>query len=241
MNFAAPFIDYYTQPRTYGHSASGATVMLGQSITRNSLLLALFAVCTTALIAGTFLSTKDKIALQKRMAGEKALLEIVPRSRHDNSMLDDTLIPGPTLTDWAWRKTAKHLSRSRGRPGRRSHHSRRRSRRLQRRDRPDRRRQSRWQHRRRTRTGAPGNAGTGRQGRPEEIRLDTGLRRALAAKSGPGRLGRKERQGGVRPVHRSHHHPGAVVSATLRVLQFVEANRTTLFGEQELDPTGDQS
>jgi electron transport complex protein RnfG len=69
--------------------------MLGQSISRNSLLLALFAVCTTLLIAGTFLSTKDNIAEQKRRAEEKALLEIVPRERHDNTMLDDTLAIGP--------------------------------------------------------------------------------------------------------------------------------------------------
>lgn len=72
--------------------------MLGQSITRNSLLLALFAVCTTALIAGTFLLTQDKIALQKRLAEEKALLEIIPRSRHDNSMLDETVAVGPENT-----------------------------------------------------------------------------------------------------------------------------------------------
>jgi electron transport complex protein RnfG len=69
--------------------------MLGQSITRNSLLLALFAVCTTALIASTYLLTKDDIAKQKRLAEEKALLEIVPRSAHDNSMLDDTIAVGP--------------------------------------------------------------------------------------------------------------------------------------------------
>jgi electron transport complex protein RnfG len=69
--------------------------MLGQSITRNSLLLALFAVCTTLLIAGTYLSTRDKIAMEKRRAEEKALLEIVPRSRHDNSMLDETIPVGP--------------------------------------------------------------------------------------------------------------------------------------------------
>jgi Na+-translocating ferredoxin:NAD+ oxidoreductase subunit G len=69
--------------------------MLGQSITRNSLLLALFAVCTTALIAGTYLLTKDDIAKQKRLAEEKALLEIIPRDRHDNSMLDDTIAVGP--------------------------------------------------------------------------------------------------------------------------------------------------
>ena len=69
--------------------------MLGRSITRNSILLAIFAACTTALIAGTHLLTKDDIAEQKRLAEEKALLQIVPRSRHDNSMLDDTIAVGP--------------------------------------------------------------------------------------------------------------------------------------------------
>ena len=71
--------------------------MLGQSITRNGLLLGLFAVCTTLLIAGTFLQTRDRIHEEQRRAEEKALLQIVPRERHDNSMLDDTLaIPATT-------------------------------------------------------------------------------------------------------------------------------------------------
>jgi electron transport complex protein RnfG len=69
--------------------------MLMQSITRNSWLLALFAVCTTLLIAGTYLSTRERIGEQKRKAEEKALLEIVPRERHDNSMLDDVVEVGP--------------------------------------------------------------------------------------------------------------------------------------------------
>jgi electron transport complex protein RnfG len=69
--------------------------MLGQSITRNSVLLALFALGTTALIASTYLLTKDNIALQMRQAEEKALLQLVPRSRHDNEMLDDTIAVGP--------------------------------------------------------------------------------------------------------------------------------------------------
>lgn len=69
--------------------------MLGQSISRNSLLLALFAVATTLLIAATYLGTRDKIIDQKRKAEERALLQIVPRERHDNSMLDDTLPVGP--------------------------------------------------------------------------------------------------------------------------------------------------
>lgn len=69
--------------------------MLRQSMTRNSVLLAIFAVCTTLLITGTYLLTKDRIALEKRKAEEKALLQIVPRERHDNSMLDETIAVGP--------------------------------------------------------------------------------------------------------------------------------------------------
>ena len=45
--------------------------MLGQSITRNSILLAVFAVVTTLLIAGTYLQTRDRIALEERKAEEK--------------------------------------------------------------------------------------------------------------------------------------------------------------------------
>jgi electron transport complex protein RnfG len=52
-------------------------------------------VCTTLLIAGTYLSTRDQIAVEKRRAEEKALLQVVPRERHDNSMLDETIPVGP--------------------------------------------------------------------------------------------------------------------------------------------------
>ena len=69
--------------------------MLRESITRNSLLLAVFAVCTTLLIASTHLLTKERIAEEKRKAEEKALLQIVSRDRHDNSMLDDVISVGP--------------------------------------------------------------------------------------------------------------------------------------------------
>jgi electron transport complex protein RnfG len=70
-------------------------MLLRQSITRNSILLGIFAVCTALLLAGTYLLTADRIAEEKRRAEEKALLEIVPRERHDNSMLDTTLPVGP--------------------------------------------------------------------------------------------------------------------------------------------------
>lgn len=65
--------------------------MLVQSISRNSLLLGLFAAFTTAAIAGTFLFTKDTIAEQERIAANKALLEIFPAYTHDNILLDDVL------------------------------------------------------------------------------------------------------------------------------------------------------
>lgn len=63
--------------------------MLGESIGRNSLLLGFFAILSTAIIAGTYLGSKDTIRENIRMAEERALLEIVPRFRHNNSMLED--------------------------------------------------------------------------------------------------------------------------------------------------------
>ncbi|MCX2975743.1 electron transport complex subunit RsxG [Candidatus Marimicrobium litorale] len=215
--------------------------MLGQSISRNSLLLALFAVCTTALIAGTFLFTKDKITLQKRMAEERALLEIVPRSRHDNSMLDDTLDAGPDADGLGLAEGRKiYLARAQGQvvaaiiPA----------------VAPD---------------GYSGVidmiVGVNRDGSIAGVRV-------LAHRETPG-LGDKidlkksdwimdfdgrslqnpEQEGWAVKKDKGVFDqftgatitPRAVVSATFRVLQFVEANRNTLFGEQELGPTGDKS
>ncbi len=64
-------------------------------ISLNSLLLAGFAVLTTGVIAGTYLGTSDRIAAAQRAAEEKALFEIVPPSRHDNVLLEDTVLVGP--------------------------------------------------------------------------------------------------------------------------------------------------
>lgn len=63
--------------------------MLGEAIARNAILLGLFALISTAIIAGTFLGSEEKIRQNIRIAEEQALLEIIPRSRHNNSMLDD--------------------------------------------------------------------------------------------------------------------------------------------------------
>jgi electron transport complex protein RnfG len=89
--------------------------LLARSMTRNGVLLGLFAVCTTLLIAGTYLSTRDKIALEKRRAEEKALLEVVPRSRHDNSMLDETIPVGPEAEGLGLREQKRiYVARSGG-------------------------------------------------------------------------------------------------------------------------------
>lgn len=68
--------------------------MLKQSVTFNSLVLGAFALITALLLAGTHLGTQDKIAEAERRAAEKALLEIIPRDRHSNDMLIDT-VPVP--------------------------------------------------------------------------------------------------------------------------------------------------
>lgn len=65
--------------------------MLGQSITKNSLILGAFAAATAAVIALTFQSTKTRIAAEERKAASAALIDMIPTSRHDNDMLTDTL------------------------------------------------------------------------------------------------------------------------------------------------------
>ncbi len=62
-----------------------------ESISRNSLLLGLFALVTAGLLAGTNESTKDRIQAAERKAAQKALLEIVPLERHSNDLLLDTV------------------------------------------------------------------------------------------------------------------------------------------------------
>lgn len=64
--------------------------MLGTSISKNSLLLGLFALATAAILAGTNAATETRIAAAERQAAQRALLEIVPLDRHDNDLLMDT-------------------------------------------------------------------------------------------------------------------------------------------------------
>ncbi len=65
--------------------------MIGASISKNSILLGLFALITAGVLAGTFLLTREQIQRAEREAAQRALFEIVPPSRHTNDLLTDTL------------------------------------------------------------------------------------------------------------------------------------------------------
>jgi electron transport complex protein RnfG len=91
--------------------------MMNSSISRNSILLGLFAVLTTTIIAGTYLGTRERIAEEQRKAAEKALLEIVPLDRHNNAMLDDTVAVGAETSLLGLRKDADiYIARQDGAP-----------------------------------------------------------------------------------------------------------------------------
>jgi len=65
--------------------------MILSSITKNSLLLGAFALVTTALLAFTAQFTHERIIKAEREAQQKALFEIVPRTRHNNDLLSNTI------------------------------------------------------------------------------------------------------------------------------------------------------
>lgn len=65
--------------------------MLISSIRFNSIMLGIFALVTSSILASTHLGTKERIAEAQRKVAQKALLEIVPKERHDNDLLMDTL------------------------------------------------------------------------------------------------------------------------------------------------------
>lgn len=90
--------------------------MLAQSVGKNSFILAAFAIVTAALLAFTFLGTKDKIAESERRAAQKALIEIISLDRHNNDMLEDTWeIPQALLEELGLKDAANiHIARQDG-------------------------------------------------------------------------------------------------------------------------------
>jgi len=65
--------------------------MIGQSVTRNSIVLGLFAIITTGLVVATANLTKDKIAEEKQNALKRSLFEVMPKERVDNDLLTNTI------------------------------------------------------------------------------------------------------------------------------------------------------
>jgi len=62
-------------------------MILGQSISKNSIIMGLFAIATTGLIVLTQVGTADHIEAAKRQALEKALQEIIPARLYNNDLL----------------------------------------------------------------------------------------------------------------------------------------------------------
>lgn len=81
--------------------------MLGQSISKNSLILGAFAIITAGALALTNLGTQDRIATAERAAQQRALFEILPQDTHDNDLLNDTLpVPKSALASLGLRGDA---------------------------------------------------------------------------------------------------------------------------------------
>lgn len=64
--------------------------MLGSSISKNSILLGIFALVSAGMLAGVNEGTKERIQHEIRIAQQRALYEIVPRERLNNDLLMDT-------------------------------------------------------------------------------------------------------------------------------------------------------
>lgn len=65
--------------------------MLGQSISKNSIILGVFALLAAAGLALTNLATQDRISKAERAAKQKALFEIIHADQLDNDLLQDTI------------------------------------------------------------------------------------------------------------------------------------------------------
>lgn len=63
--------------------------MILKSMRFNSIALAIFALVTALVLAGTNELTRERIADAERQAAQRALLEIIPLERHNNDLLMD--------------------------------------------------------------------------------------------------------------------------------------------------------
>ena len=92
--------------------------MIIKSIGFNSVVLALFALVTSLILATTNELTYERIEQSEREAAQRALLEIIPLERHDNDMLMDVQpVPEQFWVTLGLKKGGNiHIARDQGQP-----------------------------------------------------------------------------------------------------------------------------
>ena len=91
-------------------------VLWQNPILRVGLMLAVFAISATALVAVTEQNTREQIAGNEREALLDALNELVPREDYDNQILQDTLTLPPTQAIGTSAPTTVYRARKNGEP-----------------------------------------------------------------------------------------------------------------------------
>ena len=92
--------------------------MIIKSMGFNSIVLALFALVTSLILATTNELTFERIEQSEREAAQRALLEIIPLERHDNDMLMDVQpVPKQFWATLGLKKGGNiHIARDQGQP-----------------------------------------------------------------------------------------------------------------------------
>ena len=92
--------------------------MMIKSMGFNSVVLALFALVTSLILATTNERTYERIEQSEREAAQRALLEIIPLERHDNDMLMDVQpVPEQFWVTLGLKKGGNiHIARDQGQP-----------------------------------------------------------------------------------------------------------------------------
>ena len=92
--------------------------MIIKSMGFNSIVLALFALVTSLILATTNELTFERIEQSEREAAQRALLEIIPLERHDNDMLMDVQpVPEQFWATLGLKKGGNiHIARDQGQP-----------------------------------------------------------------------------------------------------------------------------
>jgi len=65
--------------------------MMGQAVTRNALVLSVFAISTAAMLAMTNMTTLDRISCNQEQALRQSLLDVMPADSFNNALLADSI------------------------------------------------------------------------------------------------------------------------------------------------------